>query len=108
MRYIDTILHLYKKDPEFRKKYESCKGFCQEHYGLLVLKAQEKLSKEELQEFFTLTTKLYTENLKRLSDDLEWFAVKYDYRFKDEPWKNSTDAIERGVVKTNSIIASSE
>ena len=107
-RYIDTILHLYKKDPEFRKKYESCKGFCQEHYGLLVLKAQEKLTKEELQDFFTLTTKLYTENLKRLSDDLEWFAVKYDYRFKDEPWKNSKDAIERGVVKTNSIIASSE
>ena len=107
-RYVDTVLHLYKKDPEFRKKYESSKGFCQEHYGMLVLKAQEKLNKEELSAFFDLTTKLYTDNLQRLSDDLEWFSVKFDYRFKDEPWKNSKDAIERAVVKTSGIIASEQ
>ena len=105
-RYIDTIIHLYKKDPEFKKKYEKCKGFCQEHYGMLILKAQEKMNKDELPAFTELTTRLYTENLQRLSDDLEWFSVKYDYRFKDEPWKNSKDAIERAVTKTNSIIPS--
>jgi len=105
-RYIDTVLHLYKKDPAFREKYGKCKGFCQEHFGLLIERAQEKLNQEELNEFYSLTCRLYMENLKRVSDDLEWFAVKFDYRFKNEPWKNSKDAIERGATKANSIVES--
>ncbi|MEE1012732.1 MAG: DUF6062 family protein [Clostridia bacterium] len=26
---------------------------------------------------------------------------KFDYRFKDEPWKNSKDAVERGILKVS-------
>lgn len=105
-RYVDTIIHLYKKDPDFRKKYESCKGFCLEHFGMLILKAQEKMDKNELPAFVELTTRLYTENLERLSEDLDWFSVKYDYRFKGAPWKNARDSIERAITKTNSIVPS--
>ena len=103
-RYIDTVLHLYKKDPEFRKKYESCKGFCQEHMGMLIDKGQEILSQDMLNTFYQTTLDLYTENLQRLADDLDWFTDKFDYRYKDAPWKNSRDAIERAVTKTNGII----
>ena len=103
-RYVDTVLHLYKKDPEFRRKYDNCKGFCQEHVGVLIDKAQEVLNQEMLTSFYETTLKLYTENLKRLSEDLDWFTDKFDYRYKDAPWKNSKDAIERAVTKTNGII----
>ncbi len=102
--YLDTVLRLYQKDSEFRTKYAECKGFCQEHFGLLIEKAQEVLKEQELQSFVTLTAKLYTDNLQRLSDDLDWFTDKFDYRYRDAPWKNSRDAIERAVTKTNGIL----
>ena len=103
-RYIDTVLRLYEKESAFREKYAECKGFCQEHFGILIQKAQEVLKEQELQSFVTLTAKLYTDNLQRLSDDLDWFTDKFDYRYRDAPWKNSRDAIERAVTKTNGII----
>ena len=103
-RYLDTVLRLYEKDADFRKKYSECKGFCQEHFGMLIKKGQEVLREQELQSFVTLTAKLYTDNLQRLADDLDWFTDKFDYRYRDAPWKNSRDAIERAVTKTNGII----
>ena len=103
-RYIDTTLRLYQKDSTFREKYADCNGFCQEHYGLLIAKGQEVLKDQDLQDFVSLTTKLYTDNLQRLSDDLDWFTDKFDYRYRDAPWKNSRDAIERAVTKTNGIL----
>jgi len=107
-RYIDTALQLYRKDPEFRLKYESCKGFCQEHFGLLMEKGQEVLNRKELADFSETTRRLYLENIQRLSDDLDWFQDKFDYRHKDDPWKDSKDAIERAVVKTNGVIEREE
>ena len=38
-------------------------------------------------------------NLKRLSDELEWFTLKYDFRNADKPWGNSRDAVERSINK---------
>jgi len=101
--YIDTVLYLYKRDPAFKEKYNNAKGFCQEHFGKLLLKAQETLNKSELEEFTKVTKDLYLNNLQRLSDDLDWFRYKFDYRYKDEPWKNSKDSIERAIIKTNGV-----
>ena len=102
--YLDSVLYLYKKEADFRKKYAECKGFCQKHFGELIEKGQDTLPQKELEEFTGLTVKLYTDNLQRLSDDLDWFCDKFDYRYHDAPWKNSKDAIERGMVKTNGIL----
>lgn len=103
-RYIPTIVFLWKTETEFRKKYQECKGFCTEHYGLLVKEAPRHLKENELTEFMEETTRLYLDNMQRLADDLEWFADKFDYRHQNDPWKNSKDAIPRGIVKTNGIL----
>ena len=103
-RYMDTILYLYRKDEAFREKYRSCKGFCQAHLGELISLAQEKLSEKELQEFADTTVRLYTENLERVSEDLDWFRYKFDYRYREAPWKNAKDSIERGATKSNSVL----
>ena len=103
-RYLDTTVWLYEKDPEFRKKYQQCKGFCGRHFGMLFEKGREKLSGKTLTEFAADTIRLYEENTKRLIDDLDWFQNKFDYRYQNEPWKNSKDAIERAVIKTNGIM----
>lgn len=103
-RYIATIFHLYHNEESFRKKFSSSKGFCTNHYKVLYSSAQEHLSGTELTDFLKELNQLYLDNMKRVRDDLEWFINKFDYRFADEPWKNSKDALPRSMQKTNSIL----
>jgi hypothetical protein len=103
-RYIATIFHLYHIEEAFRKKMKECKGFCTEHYGVLYGSAPKYLSGEECNSFLNEINKLYIDNIKRVSEDLEWFINKFDYRYADEPWKNAKDALPRGMQKTNSIL----
>ena len=98
-RYIATIFHLYHTDENFRTKFSSCKGFCTSHYGALYEAAPKRLSGEELTCFLKLLNELYLENMKRVRDDLEWFINKFDYRYQEEPWKNSKDALPRSMQK---------
>ncbi len=103
-RYIDTIFHMWKKDKDFIEKFKSCKGFCTYHYGILYDYGSRKLNKEQYNEFLDILNEIYFTNMERVNGDISWFIDKFDYRFKDEPWKNSKDAIPRGIVKTNHTI----
>lgn len=38
-------------------------------------------------------------NMERLQEDVSWLVEKFDYRNKDADWKNSKDAIQRGMQK---------
>ena len=100
-RYIDTIFHLWKKDSAFKDKFKSSKGFCTYHYGILYDYAATKLSKDAYNEFLDILNGVYFENMERVNGDIGWFIDKFDYRYKDEPWKNSKDALPRGILKTN-------
>lgn len=102
-RYIDTIFHLWKKDSEFREAVKQCKGFCTYHYGLLYDTGSVKLDKTQYSEFLDCLNQVYFAGMERVNDDIEWFINKYDYRYANEPWKNSKDAIPRGILKTNHI-----
>ncbi len=99
-RYIRTVHYLWANDENFRTKYERSKGFCVAHYEALITQAQTNLSGAKLDEYIESTTRIYLENMRRVEGDLEWFINKYDYRYKDEPWKNSKDALPRSVTKT--------
>ncbi|NLZ81013.1 MAG: hypothetical protein GX913_04320 [Clostridiales bacterium] len=107
-RYISTIYHLWKEDKEFKKSYNSSKGFCTKHYGELIKHAPSNLNGVLLEEFIKDTHKLYLENMERIISDVEWFVDKFDYRYKDEPWKNSKDALPRALTKVNQIISLGE
>ncbi|MGN1083611.1 MAG: DUF6062 family protein [Lachnospiraceae bacterium] len=100
-RYIATVFYLYEKEEEFRVRFAQSKGFCNRHYALLYQEAPKQLSGAALSEFCEVLNKVYLENMKRVRDDLEWFIDKFDYRYADEPWKNSKDALPRAIVKTN-------
>lgn len=103
-RYIDTIFHLWKKDESFRTKLKASKGFCTYHYGVLYDYGSAKLSKDTYIEFLDALNKVYFDNMERINGDIGWFIDKFDYRFKNEPWKNSKDALPRGIIKTNHTI----
>lgn len=36
-------------------------------------------------------------NMERMSADVDWLIEKFDYQNKDADWKNSKDAIQRGM-----------
>lgn len=100
-RYLDTIFFLYKSEEAFRQKFNQTKGYCTTHYGLLYDKASKHLRGQLLESFIGELNHTYIENFKRVRDDLDWFIDKFDYRFKDAPWKNSQDALIRTLIKTN-------
>lgn len=103
-RYIDTIFYLWKHDKDFKELFCNSKGFCNIHYERLVKDAKEKLSASESKEFLEVARKLYLENMERVRDDLAWFINKYDYKYKDEPWKNAKDSIPRAIIKATGTI----
>lgn len=99
-RYIRTIHYLWDKEESFRNQYANSKGFCTPHYQALLEQAGKNLSGQTLDAFIEETNRVYLENMRRVTDELEWFIDKFDYRHKDEPWGNSKDALPRAVVKT--------
>ena len=98
-RYMDTFFHLYKQDPAFVKKFENCKGFCLPHFGDLCEAADQKLSNKEKEAFYACVLPLMETNMKRVAEDVAWMVEKFDYLNKDADWKNSKDAIQRGMQK---------
>lgn len=100
-RYIDTIFHLWKKDEAFKATFKKSKGFCTYHYGVLYDTGYTMLNKEQYETFIDILNDLYFTNMDRVNADISWFIDKFDYRYKDEPWKNSKDALPRGIIKTN-------
>ena len=34
----------------------------------------------------------------QLREDVSWFCKKFDYRYDQEPWYNSKDAVERAII----------
>jgi len=102
-RYFDTFFHLYKKEADFKDMIRSCKGFCLHHFGQLMEASRTSLSEKEMPEFTALIFPLMEQNLARVKEDVSWFCDKFDYRNKDADWKNSRDAIQRGMQKLRGI-----
>lgn len=98
-RYVATFFHLYKKDPAFQDKIRKSKGFCLHHFGNLCSGADRYLSDNEMGEFYSLVFRLMEENMERVSGDIDWFIEKYDYLNRDADWKQSKDALQRGMQK---------
>lgn len=98
-RYRATFFHLYKKDSAFREKLKAGKGFCLHHFGDLCQGADQYLSDGERKEFYPIIFNLMEQNMERISGDVDWFIEKFDYANKDADWKDSKDAVQRGMQK---------
>lgn len=98
-RYLHTFFHLYQNDTDFRTKFKNSKGLCLPHLGQLLETAAQELNAKDLGEFVQTVTKLEQENFDRIQEDISWFIKKFDYRYENESWKNSKDAVERTVNK---------
>ncbi|MBO4326924.1 MAG: ABC transporter substrate-binding protein [Clostridia bacterium] len=98
-RYIDVIFHLYFSQKEFRDRFDAGQGYCMKHFDLLCEKAEKMLSSGKQDEFLTSLVRQQLDNLSRIQEEVNWFTKKFDYRNAQEPWKNSRDALPRGMRK---------
>jgi hypothetical protein len=98
-RYIDVILYLWFKEDEFRTNFNNKKGFCLEHFRLLLERSRKYLNPKKTAIFANNLIKIQLENLQRINDEVGWFTKKFDYRYKDAPWGNSKDALPRSIQK---------
>ena len=96
-RYLDTFFYLYEKDPDFKARIAKSKGFCLHHFGELCSSADTRLSEKEKETFFPEIFEIMQKNMARMSADVDWLIEKFDYQNKDADWKNSKDAIQRGM-----------
>lgn len=97
--YMKTFFKMYRSDEEFRKQIASSKGFCIDHFKVLCEGADSMLSDKERADFYDVMLPLMHENFNRIYEDVAWFVEKYDYKNRDADWKNSKDAIQRGMQK---------
>lgn len=99
VRYMDTFFYLWRQDEAFREKIRHGRGFCLPHFGDLCEASDTRLNAQEREGFYDTLLPLMEENMERLSGDVAWLVEKFDYRNKDADWKNSRDAIQRGMQK---------
>lgn len=98
-RYLHTFFHLYQNDADFKKHLAQSKGVCLEHLSQLVRMAPSELPAKEVGPFVSLLCELTEASMDRIQEDISWFIKKFDYRYVNEPWKNSQDAVPRTVNK---------
>ncbi len=98
-RYLATFISMYRNDSSFKEKIMAGNGFCLSHFGDLCEYADKELTDKEKKDFYPMVFKLMEENMARLQEDVSWLVEKFDYRNKDADWKNSKDAIQRGMQK---------
>ena len=93
----ETVVLLFEKDENFTAKLSAQPYFCLPHYHLLLSLAADRLAKKPLQNFTEIVRRVTETYLSTLLDDVSWFCKKFDYRYENEPWKNSKDSVERAI-----------
>ena len=101
-RYMDTFFYMYKKDDAMYKMIDNSKGFCLHHFGDICQNADDKLNNKQKEDFFPLIFKVMEESMERVYEDVSWLIEMFDYKNKDADWKNSKDALRRGMQKLRS------
>ena len=100
----DTVVYLFESEDAFAKLIKEQPYFCLPHYRLLLEKAQHRLQKKKLADFCAITEGVQKNYLDTLTEDVSWFCKKFDYRYEEEPWKNSKDSVERAMAFLRSDI----
>ena len=92
---VDTAVYIWETDDEFSAKLKAQPYFCLPHYRKLLQYGQKRLGKKDLPVFAAQCEKVVSDYLAALQNDVSCFCKKFDYRYEEEPWYNSKDAVER-------------
>ncbi|MDL2287517.1 DUF6062 family protein [Eubacteriales bacterium OttesenSCG-928-G02] len=94
---LNTACYLYDKEQEFRDKFNSQTRFCLPHYAMILKTCKTVVSKRWLEQFIKDSDKILNDYLTSLYDDISLFCKKFDYNYKDTPWGNAKDSVDRTI-----------
>lgn len=94
---ISTAVYLWESDAAFREKFAKQPFFCLPHDRRMIEYARKKMNKKNYRAFYAVASGIVDTYLQTLTGDVSWFCKKFDYRYDEEPWYNSKDAVERAI-----------
>lgn len=94
---IENAVLLWDNDLDFDRKIRVQPYFCLPHYRLYMEYAKNRLNKKKFAAFSEVVGEVTAKYFDELRSDVSWFCKKFDYRYTDEPWYNSKDAVERAI-----------
>lgn len=86
---------LWDEDDGFKIKTEKQPYFCLPHFRMWIDAAKNSLDKKVYSDFYKAVSEVTGAYFDELRHDTSWFCKKFDYRYENESWGNSKDAIER-------------
>ncbi len=92
---LDNLVYIWATEQEFREKFAAQPMFCLPHYRAMLDMARKKMNKKDYGSFAKTCESIVMPYYEELQNDVSWFCKKFDFRFNDEPWYNSKDAVER-------------
>jgi hypothetical protein len=100
---IENAVYLWETDSgqrqnPFEEKIKKQPYFCLPHYRRFMECGREQINKKKFPAFHGIVTAVTTAYFDELRGDISWFAKKFDYRYENEPWGNSKNAIERAII----------
>ena len=95
---METVVLLWSTDKDFLPKFKAQPYFCLPHYKLLLNYGKRKLHKKVFPSFAKDCADVVLPYFDKLREDVSWFCKKFDYRYVDEPWYDSQDAVERAMA----------
>lgn len=94
---IETAVLLWDRDEDFRPKLAAQPYFCLPHYRMLLECGRDRLGKKRFPEFEKVCASIVNAYIEKLGEDVSWFCKKFDYRYDEEPWYDSKDAVARAM-----------
>lgn len=93
IKYYKTIAQMFAREKDFFKTLIASKGFCMEHYAMLL--KYSKSASVFAKDYVNLLSTVQMRGIQRVQDDLKKFCDKHDYRNANEPLGNAETALPR-------------
>ncbi len=94
---VENTIYLYETESDFRKKLSEVPYICLPHYRKLLVSASAHMNKKMIPDFQKAVAGIVNGYFDELRADVSHFCKKFDYRYENEPWGNSKDAVERAI-----------
>ena len=96
-RMIETVVLLWERDFDFRRKFAAQPHFCLPHYRRLTEYAGKRLSKRDKGAFFEAAEQIELAYYDSLREDIKEFCRSFDYRAEGELSEAGKTAVDRAV-----------
>lgn len=94
---MDNAAMLWSTDMDFVTKCSKQSFFCIDHFAQFLAAGKAQLDRKTFADFYKSLYGKEEAALKKISEDVSFFAKKFDYRYENEPWEGRENAPETAI-----------